>query len=190
MEKKTQIWMFLFFSINVWISSTNLLRHYFPLPLWISVLSLILALVNIILLAIIIIRMIKHRKMVGRHPALDEDIPVKHSDFPSWDEIMKYMQDKELSALLDTVVNVLSSKDLSKRILILQSESGYYTVLYEEIRVYTPDEWAHFCHDANKYPAWWEPVYSSSLNTASFYGTMEEAMQVITNSYEYKMYFE
>ena len=40
----------------------------------------------------------------------------------------------------------------------------------------------------DRYPAWWEPV-NSSINSKSFYGTEDDAIKAITDSYEYKAYF-
>ena len=107
---------------------------------------------------------------------------------PDWDEIVEYMQGKELNAYSDAFVDVLYSRERSKRIVILQSEKGYYKVVYEEIQVFDEDEWVYFCDDPNRYPAWWAPV-SSSINTKSFYGTMKEALKEIKCSYEYLTYF-
>lgn len=107
---------------------------------------------------------------------------------PTWEEIIEYMQWKELSFFADTVVRVISSKDRAKRVIVLQSDHGYYKVVYEEIHVWDEDEWNYFCNDPDRYPAWWEPV-DSSINSKSFYGTEDDAIEAVTNSYEYKTYF-
>ncbi len=107
---------------------------------------------------------------------------------PTWDEIVDHMQGKELEYFDDCVVDVLYSKDRSRRIVFLQSENVYCKVVYEEIRVFDEDEWVYFCNDPDRYPAWWEPV-NSSINTKSFYGNKEEALKEVKYSYEYITFF-
>ena len=114
--------------------------------------------------------------------------PVCHREMPSWDEIVMHMQGKELSFFADTIVRVIDSKDYAKRVIILQSDYGYYKTVYEEICVWDEDEWNYCCNDPDRYPAYWEPV-DSSINTKSFYGTEEDAIKAITESHEYEMYF-
>ena len=113
---------------------------------------------------------------------------VAHRKIPSWEEIVSHMQGKELSFFAYTIVRVIDSKDHAKRVFILRSDHGYYKTVYEEIRVWDEDEWNYFYNDPDRYPAYWEPV-DSSINTKSFYGTEEDAIQAITESHEYKMYF-
>ena len=113
---------------------------------------------------------------------------IAHREMPSWEEIVAHMQGKELSFFADTIVRVINSKDHAKRVIILQSDHGYYKTVYEEIRVLDEDEWNYFCNDPDRYPAYWEPV-DSSINTKSFYGTEEDAIKAITESHEYEMYF-
>ena len=107
---------------------------------------------------------------------------------PTWDEIVDHMQGKELYYFDDCVVDVLYSKDRSRRIVFLQSENAYCKVVYEEIRVFDEDEWVYFCNDPDRYPAWWEPV-NSSINAKSFYGNKEEALKEVKYSYEYITFF-
>lgn len=99
------------------------------------------------------------------------------------------MQGEEPVFFADTVVCIILSKDRAKRIIILQSDHGYYKTVYEEIRVWDEDEWNYFCNDPDRYPARWEPV-TSSINSKSFYGTEDDAIKAVTNSHEYKIYFE
>ena len=123
---------------------------------------------------------------------LDKLLPKKHAivhrEMPSWEEIVAHMQGKELSFFADTIVRVINSKDHAKRVIILQSDHGYYKTVYEEIRVLDEDEWNYFCNDPDRYPAYWEPI-DSYINTKSFYGSEDDAIKAITESYEYKMYF-
>ena len=108
---------------------------------------------------------------------------------PSWDEIVVQMQGKGLDAFADTVVQVIPSIDRAKRIVILRSENRYFKVVYEEIRVYDEDIWPVLCKSCNRYAAWWEPV-NTTINSASFYGTQEDAIKEITSTLEYKTYFK
>ena len=108
---------------------------------------------------------------------------------PPWEEIVEHMQGKGLSGFSDSVATVIYSKDRSKRIIILQSENGYFKTIYEEIRVFDEDEWVYFCNDPGAYPAWWEPT-ASSINTKSFYASETDALKEIMSSFEYKAYFE
>lgn len=122
----------------------------------------------------------------------DKLLPMKHAivhrEKPSWEEIVAHVHGKGLSFFADTVVRVIDSKDHAKRIIILRSDWGYYKSVYEEIHVWDEDEWNYFCNDLARYPAYWEAV-ASSINTNSFYGTEEDAIKAIAESYEYKIYF-
>lgn len=115
--------------------------------------------------------------------------PVFRRKMPTWEEILDHMQGKEPAFFADAVVRIILSNDRSKRIIILQSDHGYYKAVYEEIRVWDEDEWNYFCNDPDWYPAWWEPA-TSSINSKSFYGTEDDAIKAVTNSHEYKMHFE
>ena len=114
--------------------------------------------------------------------------PSHQRKMPTWEEIVNHMQNKELSFFADTVVRVISSKDRAKRVILMQSDHGYYKVVYERICVMDEDEWNYFCNDPDKYPAWWEPVVSS-INSKSFYGTEDDAINAVIESHEYKTYF-
>ena len=107
---------------------------------------------------------------------------------PPMDEIVAYMQDIELSFFSDSIVRILSSSDRTKRIVILQSDHGYYKTVYEELQLWDEDEWNYFANDPNKYPAYWNPV-DSPINSNSFYGTEDEAFAAITSSKEFQTYF-
>ena len=123
---------------------------------------------------------------------LDKLFPKKqlvcHREIPTWEEIVEHMQGEKPSFFVDTAVHIFLSKDRSKRIIILQSDHGYYKTVHEEIRVWDEDEWNYFCNDLDRYPAWWEPV-DSSINSKSFYGTEDDAIKAVTDSCEYKTYF-
>ena len=123
---------------------------------------------------------------------LDRLFPKKESacprEMPSWDDIVVYMQGKELSFFADRIVRVMDSKDHTQRVIILRSDHGYYKTVHEKIRVWDEDEWNYCCSDPDRYPAYWEPV-DSSINTKSFYATEDDAIKAITASYEYEMYF-
>lgn len=114
--------------------------------------------------------------------------PVCHCEIPTWDEIVEHMQGEELTCFADTIVRIFLSKDRTKRIIILQSDHGYYKTVYEEVRVWDEDEWNYFYNDPDRYPAYWE-LAEASINNKSFYGTEEDAMKSVADSYEYKKCF-
>ena len=122
---------------------------------------------------------------------LDKLFPKKHAivrrEMPSWEEIVSHMQGQELSFFTDTIVRVIPSKDRAQRIILLQSNHGFYKIVFEEIRVWNEEEW-NCCGDSGRYPAWWEPV-DSAINGKSFYGTADEARKAVIASYEYKAHF-
>ena len=114
--------------------------------------------------------------------------PASRREIPPMEEIVEHMQGQELSFFADTVVRVIPSKDRTKRIILLQSEHGYFKAIYEEIHVWDEDEWNYFCNDLDRYPAWWEPV-ASSINSNSFFGTEDDIAKAVMDSKEYKTYF-
>lgn len=114
--------------------------------------------------------------------------PIYRREMPTWEEIVDHMQDKELSCFADTIVRIILSKDRAKRIIIFQSDHGYYKTAYEEIRILDEDEWNFFCNTPDRYPAYWGRV-ASSINSKSFYGTEDDAVAAIADSHEYKTYF-
>lgn len=105
----------------------------------------------------------------------------------TFDEIIEYMQGKELSSFTDTVVRVISSKDRAKRIIVLQSDHGYYKVVYEQIHIWDEDEWNYYGSDPNRYPAYWEQVGSSM--SSSIFGTEKDTIKAIHDSCIYKTHF-
>ena len=115
--------------------------------------------------------------------------PVSRREIPSWDEVVTHMQDKGLSFSSDTIARIIHSKDHSKRVIILRSDHGYFKTVYEEICVWDEDEWNYFYNNPTGYPAYWN-LAESSINSNSFYGTEEDAIKAIAESYEYKMFFE
>ena len=121
---------------------------------------------------------------------LDKLFPKKHAivrrEMPSWEEIVSHMQGQELSFFTDTIVRVIPSKDRAQRIILLQSNHGFYKIVFEEICVWDEEEW-NCCGDSGRYPAWWEPV--DAPFSRSIYGTQEEAIHGVMESHEYKAYF-
>ena len=121
---------------------------------------------------------------------LDKLFPKKHAivrrEMPSWEEIVSHMQGQELSFFADTIVRVIPSKDRAQRIILLQSNHGFYKIVFEEIRVWDEEKW-NCCGDSSRYPAWWEPV--DAPFSRSIYGTQEEAIHGVMESHEYKAYF-
>ena len=111
--------------------------------------------------------------------------PVSPMKLPSREETAAYMRGRELDCFSDTVVQVIESKDLEKRFVILRSDHGYYKTVCEEICVCDEDELTYLCHD--RYPAWWAPVEAS--DTCSLYGTQDDALYAIMASPIYRTHF-
>lgn len=107
--------------------------------------------------------------------------------FPSWDEIVEHMQDKQLSGFAHKIVKVIYSKDRLRRIILLQSENGFFTPQFERLYVWDEDEWFYFGKD-NIYPAFWQ--LEESFFQKSIYASEEIALNEIKQTPEYKTYFE
>ena len=115
--------------------------------------------------------------------------PVCRREMPTWDEVVAHMQDKELSFLSHTIVRTFSSRDKAKRIILLQSDHGYYKAVYQKIRVWDADELNYFAYDLDKYPARWEQPAGISFSH-SLFGTEADAIWTIMESPEYKVDFD
>ena len=110
---------------------------------------------------------------------------------PPWEEIVEYMQDKQLSCFSDEIVMVIYSKNKEKRIIILKSPRGFFKVIAETIFVYDKDEWMYFQNDPGAYPAWWgDDLSFVNLNTKSFFQTADDALREIKTDPQYKFHFE
>ena len=111
-----------------------------------------------------------------------------HQPMPSIEEIIEQMQNRDLPDVPADHLHIFTAKDRTRRIIIRQSNSGYYTICYEQLCLRDEEEWRHLSHLPHILPAWWEPV-DSPLNTKSFYGTYEEALKEMISFTDYRQYF-
>lgn len=119
------------------------------------------------------------------HETSSDDLSI-----PSWNEIVEHMRDKQLTCFADEVVKVIYSEDGERRIVVLQSEKGFFKTCVEVIRVFDKEEWIYFCKDKDAYPAWWETDWE--FDTKSLYDSVQTALKElkVNNEYKYNMYFE
>lgn len=106
---------------------------------------------------------------------------------PSWEEIVEMMHDKQLDAFSDEVVRVIYSKDKTMRYVVLKSEKGFFTYLFEAIYQFDADEWKYVSSDKNALPAMWEPVRGSAGK--SIFVNVDELLKEMQTEPEYKRYF-
>ena len=100
---------------------------------------------------------------------------------PTDKEAAAYLRDKQLS-FSDGVTEVRSSEDGMARVVILESEHGFFTACLQEIFFFDEDELNYV---PDKYPAWWHTVADSS----GLYGTKEIALREIMAHPKYKARF-
>ena len=111
----------------------------------------------------------------------------KQPPLPSLEEIVEALYDQDLDGFAHEVVEVLYSKDRSKRYIILKSKSGFYTYLLEGVCIWDEDEWQNIPSHENVIPGWWETIERN--NEKSFFGTMEELKKDLHAESEYRQHF-
>lgn len=105
------------------------------------------------------------------------------------DEIVEIMYDKQLCYIDEIeVVNVVYSKDKSKRFVVTKSNKGFYKIEYEEICLFDEQEWSYICNNEDALPAYWSAIDDS--NSHSFYGTEDDAMNAIQQDSKYRQHFK
>lgn len=100
---------------------------------------------------------------------------------PTDKEAAAFLRDKQLS-FSDGVTEVRYSEDGMARVVILESEHGFFTSCLQEIFFFDEDELNYF---PDKYPAWWHTVADGS----GLYGTQEIALREIMAHPKYKARF-
>ncbi len=106
---------------------------------------------------------------------------------PSWEEVIEALYDTDLDSFPHEVVEVLYTKDCSKRYIILRSTGGFYTYHLEGISIRDEEEWQNYPSHENIFPAWWEPIERN--NEKSFFGTLEECKANLYAESDYQQYF-
>ena len=106
---------------------------------------------------------------------------------PSWETIVEMMYGQNLSGYADELVQVIYSKDKSKRYVILKDVKGFYTYQLEAIYPYDPQEWQYIGSDENALPAMWEPLHA--MSGKSIFEREEELLNEMKTEPEYQRYF-
>lgn len=106
---------------------------------------------------------------------------------PSWEAVVEMMYDRNLDGYTDALVQVIYSKDKTKRLIILQSEQGFFTYQLEAIYQYDPEEWQYIGYNKNALPAMWEPLHE--MTGKSIFPNKEELLVALKTEPEYRLYF-
>ena len=106
---------------------------------------------------------------------------------PAWETIVEMMYDQHLDVYTDKVIQVIYSKDQSKRYVILQDENGFLTYQLEAIYQYDPDEWQYIASNKDALPAMWEPFHG--MIGKSLFANTTELLHELRAEPEYQRYF-
>ena len=106
---------------------------------------------------------------------------------PSWDAIVQMLYDKQLDNYAQKVVQVIYSKDRSKRYVICKNDNGFFTHQLEAIYQYDPDEWQYIASNQDALPAMWEPFHG--MTGKSVFENEEELLTQMRVEPEYQQYF-
>ena len=106
---------------------------------------------------------------------------------PAWNTIVEMMYDKQLDTFADEVVDVIYSKDRSKRYVILKKGNDLLTYQLESIYQFDEDEWNYISSYDNALPAMWEPFIG--IGGKSIFNSIKELRNEIENEPEYRQYF-
>ena len=109
---------------------------------------------------------------------------------PPWEEIVEIMHDKNLQ-FSDEVVQVLYSRDNSKRYIILKGNKGYgnfYKYSLEQIYLFDEEELNLMASNSDTLPAYWSTV--GGFDSSSFFGTVKEALTELHSEPVFKTFFE
>ena len=115
-------------------------------------------------------------KLYLNHPQ-KEPLPT----LPTDEEAAAYLRDKQLN-FCGAVAEVEYSEDGQSRVVIVESEHGFFTAVIQAIFYFDEDELNYF---PDKYPAWWQTVAEGS----GLYETKEIALREIKSYPEYKTRF-
>ena len=112
----------------------------------------------------------------------------KQPPLPSLEEIVEALYDQDLDGFAHEVVEVLYSKDRSKRYIILKSKSGFYTYLLEGVCTWDKDEWANLSSHENVASGWWEESLHRDTQK-SYFGSLEELKAELYAEFDYQQHF-
>ena len=117
------------------------------------------------------------------HKQPKHDVPA----MPAWETVVKMMYDQHLDGYSAEVIQVIYSKDKSKRYVILKDERGFFTHQLEAIYQYDPAEWQYIGSNKNALPAMWEPVHG--MAGKSLFENINELLIGLRAEPEYQQYF-
>lgn len=103
-----------------------------------------------------------------------------------WEEIVNMMYDQHLDGYADELVQVIYSKDRSKRYVILKNDEGVFTYQLEAICQYDHEEWKYLASNKDVLPAMWEP---HGITGKSIFINAEELLKELKSEPEYQRYF-
>lgn len=110
---------------------------------------------------------------------------IKKQQFLSWNEIIEIMQDKGLQRVDDEVIKVLFSTDKTHRCIIIKSNKGYLSYVFENLIAFDEDELCFLSPDA--LPAYWVP---RGGGLKPIFSDMDSLMRELKSEPEYKLYFD
>lgn len=99
------------------------------------------------------------------------------------EELVPLMRNKGLN-VVGEVAEVIFSADGRRRYVIVRTEKGYVTYLYEELFSYDEEEWQWLSRDMNALPGYWLPQSGGGI-----FSCIEEAKKELFAEPEYRIYF-
>lgn len=108
----------------------------------------------------------------------------KGRQFPSYEEIVEIMYNKELNYNGCEILDVLYSNDRTKRFVILKSRSDFMTYSFERLQVYDEEEFVYFGKGA--LPAYWLP---RNEGAKPVFNDFETSLNELKATPEYKTFF-
>ena len=111
------------------------------------------------------------------------DVPA----IPEWETVVEMMYDQHLDAYTDKVIQVIYSKDRSKRYVIFKNDNDLLTYQLEAIYQYDPHEWQYIASNQDALPAMWEPF--RGMTGKSVFENEEELLTQMRTEPEYQQYF-
>lgn len=113
----------------------------------------------------------------------------KKVPLPSWEQTVEIMHNKNLSCIdAEEILQVVYTKDKTKRAIILKDKKGLYGYLTEELFPFDENEWQFVSQDENALPGMWIGA-ATGLDGSSYFSTQEDAMKELMCDPWYKHFF-
>lgn len=107
-------------------------------------------------------------------------------EYPSWEQVVEIMYDKQLEVYDEKTIKVIYSKDKSMRYVITQGEDKF--IRYRLERLYSLEEEGEYIADQkDALPAIWEPALESQKG--SVFSDESDALNQIYSEANYKKFF-